>query len=76
MITKTIFPLFLLTMVVLSSCAQKEKEQEIDYDHMVMADEEEEWSPANTDMHVADCDPQEFTILDPEKKNDTVFELQ
>jgi hypothetical protein len=59
-------------MVAATSCTPKEEEQEPDYDRMVMADEEEEWSPSNDQKNVADCDPQEFIILDPESKTDNL----
>ncbi len=62
----------LFTMVAAASCTPKEEEQEPDYDRMVMADDEEEWSPSNDQKNVADCDPQEFIILDPERKTDNV----
>ncbi len=63
----------LLTLMTVSSCTQKEEEQELDYDHMVMADEEdEEWTPGqeNDVKAIADLDPQEFIINDPELKTE------
>ena len=65
--------LSLLALFSLSSCGQKEEESEIDYDNMVMADEEEEWTTVGEDQKViandALPDPQELIILEaPEKK--------
>jgi hypothetical protein len=65
--------LFYLLILTASSCSQKEEEQELDYDNMVMADEEnDEWTPGQEkDVKViADLDPQEFIINDPEFKTE------
>jgi hypothetical protein len=52
------------------SCTPKEEEREIDYEHMAMADDEEEWSTGDRKVVAEDRpDPQELLILDfPEKK--------
>lgn len=52
------------------SCTSKEEEQEPDYDHMVMADEEEEWTTGDRKSIAKDLpDPQELIILEvPETK--------
>ncbi len=65
-----LFPLLL----IVGSCTPKEEEQQPDYDNMVMAGEEEEWSPAPDSKNVADCDPQEFLIHDPESKTENASE--
>jgi hypothetical protein len=71
---KHLFILFsLLVFIGVSSCTQKEGEEEPDYDNMVMADEEEnEWTPGQEKdaKVVADLDPQEFIINDPELKTE------
>lgn len=59
----------LLVVSTISSCTPKEEEQELDYENMVMADEEEEWTPGQDGKVIAgDLDPQEFIIQDPELK--------
>jgi hypothetical protein len=71
------FPIlfFLLALIAGSSCTQKEEEQELDYDNMVMVDEEEEWTPGNEGdtKTIADLDPQEFIIDDPELKTESAL---
>ncbi len=66
----------LLALITVPSCTQKEEEQELDYDNMVMADEEEEWTPGqkNDVKAIADLDPQEFLISDPELKTENASE--
>ena len=64
-------------LMVATSCTQKEEEQELDYDNMVMVDEEEEWIPAQEKHGKAiagDLDPQEFMIQDPELKTENASE--
>jgi hypothetical protein len=71
------FPIFFswLALLALFSCTQKEEEQEPDYENMVMADEEE-WTPGQEkdEKTIADLDPQEFIIHDPELKTEHAFE--
>ena len=66
--------LFLIVplLLIIASCSPKEEEQQPDYDNMVMADEEEEWSPSPESKDVADCDPQEFIIQDSESKTENL----
>jgi hypothetical protein len=65
----------LLALLTASSCTQKEEEQEPDYENMVMADEEDEWTPGQDEKVIAgDLDPQEFMIQDPELKTDNSSE--
>ncbi|MGC1879164.1 MAG: hypothetical protein WA678_07305 [Rhabdochlamydiaceae bacterium] len=65
----------LLVLLATSSCSQKEEEQELDYENMVMVDEEEEWSTDQVDGKIiADLDPQEFIIGDPELKTESFSE--
>jgi hypothetical protein len=55
--------LSLLALILASSCSQKE--EELDYDNMVMADEEDdEWTPGQEQdiKAIADLDPQESII--------------
>lgn len=60
-----IFPFFLLTILSIVSCTPKEEEQEPDYDSMVMADEEDEWSTGDRKSIAGDLpDPQELIILE------------
>jgi hypothetical protein len=60
----------LFSFVSFVSCTPKEEEQEPDYEHMVMADDEEEWSTGDRKIIVSDLpDPQEQVILEvPEAK--------
>lgn len=64
--------IFVFLLAIIGSCSPKDEEHEPDYDNMVMADEEEEWSTGN----VADCDPQEFMVQDPERKTENASSLQ
>lgn len=71
-----IFPLLLLAFFAASSCSQKEEEQELDYDHMVMLEEEDEWSPGpeSDGKEIVDLDLQESIIQDPELKTENGLE--
>jgi len=74
------FPVLFSVLVLLttSSCTQKEEEQEPDYENMVMVDEaDDEWTPGQErdEKAIADLDPQEFMILDPELKTDNSSEI-
>jgi hypothetical protein len=66
--------IFVFLLVIVGSCSPKDEEHEPDYDNMVMVDEEEEWSPAPDSKNVADCDPQEFMVQDPEGKTENSLE--
>ena len=69
-----LFPL--LSLLALSSCS-KEEDSELDYDNMVMADEDDdEWSPGQEkdEKEIADIGPQEFIIHDPELKTENASE--
>ncbi len=68
--------LLLLSLCALSSCS-KEEDSELDYDNMVMVDEEEdEWTPGQEkdEKIIADIGPQEFIIQDPELKTENASE--
>lgn len=72
-----LFLFFPFSLFVLPSCSQKENEQEPDYDHLViLEEEEEEWAPGQESIgkETADLDPQEFMIFDPELKTEHVLE--
>lgn len=57
--------LLLLSLLSIVSCTPKEQEQEPDYDSMVMADEEDEWSTGDRKSIAGDLpDPQELIILE------------
>jgi hypothetical protein len=67
----------LLALFVASSCTPKEEEQEPDYENMVMADEEDEWTSGQEQDGKAiagDLEPQEFLIQDPELKTENCLE--
>ena len=56
-----------LALFALPSCSQQEKEQEPDYENMVMADDEEgEWSTLQDQKTIAGDlpDPQELIIIE------------
>lgn len=62
-----LLPVFLLMQLAISSCTQREEEQEPDYDHMVMTDEDG-FSPDDQERDrkvIVDDppDPQELIIL-------------
>jgi hypothetical protein len=57
-----------------AACGQKEEEQELDYDNMVMIDEEEEWLPNQGSIIVGEFDPQESLIQDSEMKTEHASE--
>lgn len=65
--------LFCLPLFLAVCCTPKEEEQEPDYDHMVMAADEEEWSTSDRKTIATDLpDPQELIILEvPEGKAET-----
>jgi hypothetical protein len=60
----------LLGLFGLTSCTPKEEEQEPDYENIVMEAEEDGWEG----KMVADLDPQEFMIADPELKTENFSE--
>ena len=72
------FPILfsLVVLFALSSCSPKEEEQEPDYENLVMADDEDEWTPGQEreGSAIADLDPQEFMIRDPELKTENASE--
>jgi hypothetical protein len=57
--------LFLFILLGTVSCSPKEEEQEPDYENMVMADEEDEWTTGDRKSIAKDLpDPQELIILE------------
>jgi len=60
-------PIFSLLLAALASCSSQQKEQEPDYDNMVMVDEEEWITDEERDRKIIagdPPDPQELIILD------------
>lgn len=63
-------------LLLLASCSSQE-EEEVDYDNLVLLDEEDdEWTPGHdvNAQEIADLDPQEFMIFDPELKTESALE--
>jgi hypothetical protein len=68
---------FLVFLLALSSCSQQDEAEEVDYDNLVLLDEEDdEWTPGqdSDSKEIADLDPQEFMIFDPELKTENALE--
>jgi hypothetical protein len=58
-------PVLFCLMLFFAGCSPKEEEQEPDYENMVMADDDEEWSTGDRKNIAGDLpDPQELIILE------------
>jgi hypothetical protein len=70
---RILVPLFAL--VLISSCNPKEEEQEPDYDHMVMLEDDEEWLIGDRKSIIEHLpDPQEIVIIEtPEPQSENTL---